>query len=93
MVESKPQKKHFTAIALDIPPNQVGQAKDCFSLDILLVSKISKRHFFRDISNFCQWVTQTRLEPNQKNFFEKISKIKAASPILIFLLFWQEIHF
>ena len=33
------------------------------------------------------------LEPHQKNFLEKISKIKAASPILIFLLFWWEIHF
>ena len=49
----------------------VGLVKDCFSLDILLVPKISKRHFFRDISNSCQWVTQMGLEPHQKNFFLK----------------------
>ena len=62
-------------------------------MDILLVPKISKCHFFRDISNSCQWVTQMGLEPHQKIFFEKISKTKATSPILSFLLFWQEIHF
>ena len=26
MVESKPQMKHFTAVALDFPKNRVGQA-------------------------------------------------------------------
>ncbi len=68
-------------------------SKDCWSLDILLIPKIPKRHFFGDISNSCQWVTQMGLEPDQKIFFEKISKTKATSPILSFNLFWQEIHF
>ena len=72
---------------------EVYLSKDSFSLDILLVPKFSKRHFFRDISNSCQWVTQMGLEPHQNFSFEKISKNKAASPILSFLLFWQEIHF
>ena len=33
------------------------------------------------------------LEPHQNFSFEKISKNKAASSILIFLLFWWEINF
>ena len=49
-------------------------------MDILLVPKISKRHFFGDISNSCQWVTQMGLEPHQNFSFEKISKDKATSP-------------
>ena len=56
-------------------------------------SKNSKTPFFGDISNSCQWVIQMGVEPHQKIFFEKISKTKAASPILSFLLFWWEIHF
>ena len=44
-------------------------SKDSFSLDILLVPKIPKHHFFRDISNSCQWITQIGLKPNQ-NFFQ-----------------------
>ena len=56
-------------------------SKNSLSLDCLLVPKISKRRFFRDISNSFQWVTQTGLKPHQKNFFEKILKIDAASPI------------
>ena len=67
--------------------------KDSFSLDILLGPKISKRHFFGDISNSCQWVTQMGLEPHQNFFLENFFKNKAASPILSFLLFWHEIHF
>ena len=43
--------------------------KDCFSLDILLVPKFSKRHFFRDISNSCKWVAQMGLAPYKKKFF------------------------
>ena len=66
--------------------------KDCFSLDVLLVPKISKRHFFGDISNSFQWVTQTGLKPHQNFFFEKILKTDAASPILRFFYLWLEIQ-
>ena len=59
----------------------------------IIHSKNFKTQFFRYISNSCQWVTQMGVKPHQKIFFEKISKIKATSPILSFLLFWQEIHF
>ena len=65
----------------------VRVVKDCFSLDILLVPKTSKRHFFGDISNSFQWVTQMGLEPYQNFSFKKISKNKAASPILRFYSF------
>ena len=37
MVESKPQIKHFTAVALDFPQNQVGQAHLAHTLTTTLV--------------------------------------------------------
>ena len=55
-------------------------------------SKNFKTPFFGDIFSSCQWVTQMGLEPQQNFSFLKISKNKAASPVLSFLLFWWEIH-
>ena len=60
--------------------SQIWLAKDCFSLDILLVSKISKRHFIRGILNSCQLVTQMGLEPHQKSFLKKFQKLKPLAP-------------
>ena len=68
--------------------NTVELAKDFFSLDILLVSKISKHQFFRDISNSCHWVTQMRLKPHQNIFFEKKNKkLKPLAPSKVFYWF------
>ena len=38
MVESKPQMKHFTAVALDFPQNRVGQAHLAHTLTTTLLS-------------------------------------------------------
>ena len=53
--------------------SRVVLPKDCFSLDILLVPKISKRHFFRDIQNSFHEVTHLGLEPHQIFSFWNIS--------------------
>ena len=42
-------------------------------LDTLLVPKISKRHFFRDIQNSSYGVADIGLEPHQKKIFKNIS--------------------
>ena len=51
----------------------IALVKDCFSLDILLIPKISKCQFFRDIQNSFYEVADLGLEPHQKIFFEKLS--------------------
>ena len=56
-------------------------------------SKNFETPFFQDIQNSFHGIADIGLEPHQKFFFEKISKIKATSRILSFLLFWREIHF
>ena len=95
--EGKPHKfsifeMRMRAVFLRILPT-LGLCKYCFSMDILLFQKISKCHFFPDNLNSSQQVTQMGLEPHQNFSFEKISKNKAARPILSILLFWQEFHF
>ena len=64
------QAKKKTSVKLHLATT-IMYIKDSWSLDCLLVPKISKRRFFRDISNSCQWVTQMGLELHQKKFFFK----------------------
>ena len=56
-------------------------------------SKNCKMPFFQRYFKFLPVGNSEGLEPHQNFSFEKISKNKAASPILSFLLYWQEIHF
>ena len=65
-------------------------ARDSWSLDCLLLPKISKRRFFRDISNSFQWVTQTALKPHQNFFSKKFWKLTPLAPFLDFSSFgWK----
>ena len=82
--------KETTNVQLNTPESKFSEAdfmrlaKDCFRLDILLIPKISKRHFFGDIQNSSHGVADIGLEPHQKNFFEKISTNMVARGIRSF---------
>ena len=49
MVESKPQMKHFTAVALDFPQNWVGQAHLAHRLTTAIIHYYENHYYERSV--------------------------------------------